>query len=344
MRLGAADLRERGRRERDREDRSRSRRSTARAGADRERSAGAARAARRGSVGLRRARARRRARRLDRVLVEQRRGAGPAPRSWGAGRRGRPCRPASADRAAAARRPRRRSPGASSPRRDSGRSGSIAPTRSITDSSGPNSSVATIGCSVRAVSMPSVVSAANGRRPVTLSTRTSASEYRSERASSCAPRACSGDAYRAVPNTAPAGSVQLASARARARPKSATRTMPCSSNRRFAGLMSRCSTPRACAYSSADATSRPTRAACETVRCVPWSSIARSEPPSSSSSTMNGTSSSPQSCTVTMCGWCSEAASWASARNRRRNAASSASAACSTLTATRRFSRVSSAR
>ena len=32
--------------------------------------------------------------------------------------------------------------------------------------------------------------------------------------------------------------------------------------------MSRCSTPRACAYSSADATSRPTRAACETVRYV----------------------------------------------------------------------------
>ena len=30
--------------------------------------------------------------------------------------------------------------------------------------------------------------------------------------------------------------------------------------------MSRCRTPRACAYSSADATSRPTRAACETVR------------------------------------------------------------------------------
>ena len=63
----------------------------------------------------------------------------------------------------------------------------------------------------------------------------------------------------------------------------------------------------------------------------------------SSSSTMNGTSSSPQSWTVTMWGWCSDAASWASARNRRRKAVSSARAACSTFTATRRRSRVSSA-
>ncbi len=49
----------------------------------------------------------------------------------------------------------------------------------------------------------------------------------------------------------PAGSVQLASASARASPKSATRTTPCSSNRRLAGFTSRCSTSRACAYSSA---------------------------------------------------------------------------------------------
>ena len=58
---------------------------------------------------------------------------------------------------------------------------------------------------------------------------------------------------------------------------------------------------------------------------------------------MNGTSSSPQSWTVTMCGWWSEAASWASARKRRRKALSSANAACSTLTATWRCSRVSDA-
>src|SRR5436190_8456941 len=44
-----------------------------------------------------------------------------------------------------------------------------------------------------------------------------------------------------------------------------------------------------------------------------------------------------------MCGWFNDAASCASERNRRRNAASSASAACSTLSATRRRSRVSSA-
>ena len=46
----------------------------------------------------------------------------------------------------------------------------------------------------RAVNVPSVVSAANGMRPVTASTMTSASEYMSERPSSCTPVACSGDA------------------------------------------------------------------------------------------------------------------------------------------------------
>ena len=42
-------------------------------------------------------------------------------------------------------------------------------------------------------------------------------------ASSCTPRACSGDAYRAVPNTAPAGSVHDASASARARSRRCAR-------------------------------------------------------------------------------------------------------------------------
>ena len=58
---------------------------------------------------------------------------------------------------------------------------------------------------------------------------------------------------------------------------------------------------------------------------------------------MNGTSSSPQSYTAITLGWLSDAATWASARNRRRNPASSASARCRTLTPTRRFRRTSSA-
>ena len=94
----------------------------------------------------------------------------------------------------------------------------------------------------------------------------------------------------------PEGSVQLASARARASPKSATRTRPCSSKRRFAGLMSRWTMPRACAYWSAAATWRPTCAACDGLRRAPVSSSPRRLPPLRSSTTMNGTpASSPQS-------------------------------------------------
>ncbi len=61
------------------------------------------------------------------------------------------------------------------------------------------------------------------------------------------PSAASGEMYRAVPTIAPAGSVHAASASARATPKSATRTRPSSSNKRLAGLMSRCTSPRGCA-------------------------------------------------------------------------------------------------
>jgi hypothetical protein len=43
------------------------------------------------------------------------------------------------------------------------------------------------------------------------------------------PRTCSGAAYRAVPKTAPEGSVHAASASARAKPKSAMRRRPSSS-------------------------------------------------------------------------------------------------------------------
>src|SRR5215211_2343208 len=180
-------------------------------------------------------------------------------------------------------------------------------------------------------------------RPVTDSMSTTPSAYRSARASSVAPVPCSGAAYRAVPTSAPVGSVQLASASARARPKSATRTVPCSSNSRFAGLTSRWTSPRECAYESAVATYRPVCAACAGVSRMPSSSMPRRLPPDRSSRTMNGTASSPQSKTVTTFGCCSEAASWASARKRRRNPASSASAPCSTFTATRRRRRTSSA-
>ena len=84
-----------------------------------------------------------------------------------------------------------------------------------------------------------VVSVLNGTVPVAASTSTNAREYTSLRPSRDWPRACSGEAYRAVPSTAPMGSVHAASANARARPKSAMRNRASSSNSRLAGLMSR---------------------------------------------------------------------------------------------------------
>ena len=100
------------------------------------------------------------------------------------------------------------------------------------------------GRPMRAMSVAMVVSAENGTRPVTASISTRPSEYTSARPSTDSPWACSGEAYRAVPSTAPCGSVQAASARARARPKSAMRMRPSSPKRRLAGLMSRCTKPR----------------------------------------------------------------------------------------------------
>ena len=80
--------------------------------------------------------------------------------------------------------------------------------------------------------------------PVTASMRTRPSEYTSALPSTGWPWACSGEAYRAVPSTAPCGSVHAASARARASPKSATRRRPSSPKRRLAGFTSRWTNPR----------------------------------------------------------------------------------------------------
>ena len=71
---------------------------------------------------------------------------------------------------------------------------STCPARSTTAPSGPSSRGALIPLWVRAINVLTGVSAANGTRPVTPSTSTSASAYRSARASSGAPVACSGDA------------------------------------------------------------------------------------------------------------------------------------------------------
>ena len=71
------------------------------------------------------------------------------------------------------------------------------------------------------------------------------SEYRSLRGSGCAPWACSGEKYVAVPITEPTWVrlFSLGAFIARAMPKSATFTWPLAPIRMLAGLMSRCTTP-----------------------------------------------------------------------------------------------------
>ena len=69
-------------------------------------------------------------------------------------------------------------------------------------------------------------------------------EYRSERSSTDWPWACSGERYWAVPMTAEVWViVALASAIARAMPKSITLIEPSAAIITFAGLMSRCTMP-----------------------------------------------------------------------------------------------------
>jgi hypothetical protein len=64
------------------------------------------------------------------------------------------------------------------------------------------------------------------------------------RASTCSPRACSGDRYCAVPTTAAVCvMVEDESATARAIPKSMTLTSPVGVSITLAGLMSRCTMP-----------------------------------------------------------------------------------------------------
>ena len=73
---------------------------------------------------------------------------------------------------------------------------------------------------------------------------------RSERASTCSPRTCSGDMYSGVPINAPVCVVPPNSSE-RAIPKSITEARPCWSTMMFCGFKSRWTTPSACAASRA---------------------------------------------------------------------------------------------
>ena len=84
----------------------------------------------------------------------------------------------------------------------------------------------------------------NGGRPVSSSYIRQPVEYRSLRASTRSPLACSGDRYCAVPMTwAVCVMVAWASLIARAMPKSITLMSPFLVTMTFPGLMSRCTMP-----------------------------------------------------------------------------------------------------
>ncbi len=127
-----------------------------------------------------------------------------------------------------------------------------------------------------------VFAPSNGRRPARSSQSSTPSEKTSVRASTSRPRACSGDMYATVPSTAPGaervGSTPIGlqvllpspgTGRNAARPKSRTFTCPLPSTMTLPGLMSRWTTPRACAAARASAT-------CRTISTVSGTSGARS--------------------------------------------------------------------
>ena len=154
------------------------------------------------------------------------------------------------------------------------------------------------GVSVRcAVRTRCVLSRTNGGAPLSSSYARQPHAYRSARPSmSASPAICSGAMYAGVPiampdcvNVAPPPIVRDAD-NAFAMPKSVTTAVPCESST-LSGLMSRCTTPRACAYDSARATSRrmPTHAAIVSAGVVP--SRVRSDSPCTNGIVKYGTPS-----------------------------------------------------
>ncbi len=92
--------------------------------------------------------------------------------------------------------------------------------------------------------------ARNGSCPVSISKNSTPSAYRSDCGPACSPRACSGDMYSGVPNTAPFGARRGSCASA-ARPKSRIFTKslrpPRAVSRMLSLFRSRWTTPRSCA-------------------------------------------------------------------------------------------------
>ncbi len=205
-----------------------------------------------------------------------------------------------------------------------------------------------------AYAMASGESASKGSRPVSSSKSMMPTEYRSERASTPRPRACSGERYWGVPTTMPVWVIEVTpDCMARAMPKSMTLTMPRLLIITLPGLMSRCTRPTSWLTSSAASTSAVILSAFS-VGIAPYcrtsaSSTERSGWPSTYSMTMYGIvepshSSSPVSKTETMLVCVSLATDCASRRNRSRKDASRPSSVWRVLIATFRSSTVSCAR
>ena len=133
---------------------------------------------------------------------------------------------------------------------------------------------------------------------MSISNSTQPREYKSACGPAGRPEACSGDRYAAVPSTI-AVPVPLVPPSARAMPKSRTLTSPPASTM-FAGVMSRCTSPAACATSSASQTPAAIRAASPAGSVPALSRTWRRVRPATSSITMNGVwPSTPESNTVT---------------------------------------------
>ncbi|GAA3300341.1 hypothetical protein GCM10020295_40840 [Streptomyces cinereospinus] len=203
-----------------------------------------------------------------------------------------------------------------------------------------------------AYAMASGESASNGNRPVTSWNSMMPTEYRSERASTPRPSACSGERYCGVPTTMPVWVIEVTpDCMARAMPKSMTLTTPRLVTITLPGLMSRWTRPISWLTSSAASTSAVTFNALSTgiaPYCrTSWSSTEPSGRPSTYSMTMYGVGmpspaaappsdsvSSPVSKTETMLVCVSFATACASRRNRSRNACSRPSSVCRVLMAT----------
>ena len=181
---------------------------------------------------------------------------------------------------------------------------------------------------------------ANGCAPVEHLVRHARRTHRCRRGDRRAgsPTACSGAMYAGVPSDVPSCvSVRrrcVTASRADAviafaMPKSVTTPLPPESST-LSGLMSRCTTPCACAYASAlrDVAQDARRPRDRAARRVAPGARAATRPRRTASCSTAAPSASPASAAGTMCGCCSRAASWISRLNRSTlNAARAAPAA-----------------